>query len=95
MFGFYITGPWNIGEFRRRLPPSMQSLWATAPLPGPDGPGLSTAGGSSLVLFKRSRHPQQAWSLIEFLSETATMQRFHALTGDLPPRRERPPRRHL
>ena len=87
MFGFYITGPWNIGEFRRRLPPSMQSLWATAPLPGPDGPGLSTAGGSSLVLFKRSRHPHQAWSLIEFLSETATMQRFHALTGNLPPRR--------
>ena len=26
-----------------------QGDWATAPLPGPDGPGVSTAGGSSLV----------------------------------------------
>ena len=27
----------------------------TAPMPGPDGPGVSNAGGSSLVLFKSSR----------------------------------------
>jgi multiple sugar transport system substrate-binding protein len=87
MFTFYISGPWNIGEFRRRLPASVQGDWATAPLPGPDGPGVSTAGGSSLVLFKRSPRKEAAWQLIEFLSETATMQRFHALTGDLPPRR--------
>ncbi|HEV7590533.1 MAG TPA: extracellular solute-binding protein, partial [Longimicrobium sp.] len=40
----YITGPWNIGEFTHRLSPAMQGRWATAPLPGPDGPGLSLAG---------------------------------------------------
>ena len=87
MFAFYISGPWNIGEFRRRLPRSAQGSWATAPLPGPNGPGVSTAGGSSLALFKRSTRKDAAWKLIEFLSETATMQRFHALTGNLPPRR--------
>ena len=87
MFAFYISGPWNIGEFRRRLPPERQNDWATAPLPGPDGPGVSTSGGSSLVLMRRSKRQDAAWKLIEFLSETATMQRFHALTGDLPPRR--------
>ncbi|HZT55836.1 MAG TPA: extracellular solute-binding protein, partial [Burkholderiaceae bacterium] len=87
MFAFYVSGPWNIGEFRRRLPTALQGRWATAPLPGPDGPGVSTAGGSSLVLFKSSRRKEAAWRLIEFLSETDTMQRFHALTGDLPPRR--------
>jgi multiple sugar transport system substrate-binding protein len=87
LFTFYVTGPWNIGEFRRRLPANRQSDWATAPLPGPDGPGLSTAGGSSLVMFKKSPRKQAAWKLIEFLSEPETMQRFHALTGDLPPRR--------
>ena len=32
-----------------------QGDWATAPLPGPDGPGVSTAGGSSLVIFRSSR----------------------------------------
>jgi multiple sugar transport system substrate-binding protein len=87
MFTFYVSGPWNIGEFRRRLPAAMQGHWATAPLPGPDGPGVSTAGGSSLVLFKGSKRKDAAWKLIEFLSQTDTMQRFHALTGDLPPRR--------
>ena len=87
MFSFYISGPWNIGEFRRRLPASAQGSWATAPLPGPHGPGVSTAGGSSLALFASSARKEAAWKLIEFLSETATMQRFHALTGNLPPRR--------
>ncbi len=87
MFAFYVSGPWNIGEFRRRLPKERQGDWATAPLPGPDGPGLSTAGGSSLVMFKGSPRQAGAWQLIEFLSEPATMQRFHALTGNLPPRR--------
>jgi len=76
-----------IGEFRRRLPAERQSDWAAAPLPGPDGPGASTAGGSSLVIFKGSRRKEAAWKLISFLSEPETMQRFHALTGDLPPRR--------
>ena len=87
LFTFYVSGPWNIGEFRRRLPRERQNDWATAPLPGPDGPGVSTAGGSSLVMFRRSPRQDAAWKLIEFLSEPATMQRFHALTGDLPPRR--------
>ena len=87
LFAFYVTGPWNIGEFRRRLPAERQGDWATAPLPGPDGPGVSTAGGSSLVIFKGSRRKEAAWKLISFLSEPETMLRFHALTGDLPPRR--------
>lgn len=87
LFAFYVTGPWNIGEFRRRLPPERQQDWATAPLPGPDGPGVSTAGGSSLVIMRGSPRQDAAWALIAYLSDTATMQRFHSLTGNLPPRR--------
>jgi multiple sugar transport system substrate-binding protein len=89
-FGMYISGPWDVGEFRRRISPEMQSSWATAPLPGPDGPasGVSVAGGSSLVVFRGSRHPEQAWKLIEYLSQPAQQLRFHRLTGDLPARRE-------
>jgi len=86
-FAFYVSGPWNIGELRRRLPSDQQDNWATAPLPGPDGPGASIAGGSSLVVFRTSRHRAAAWRLIEFLSQPAVQRRFHALTGDLPPRR--------
>lgn len=85
-FSFYITGPWNIGEFRRRLPPALKDAWATAPLPGPAGPGASTAGGASLVIFRRSPHKAEARRLIAFLSRPATQRRFYELTGDLPPR---------
>lgn len=87
MFSFYISGPWQIGEFKRRLPAERQGDWMTAPLPGPDGPGASTAGGSSLVISARSRHKQAAWQLIEFLSEPRTQVQFNELTGNLPPRR--------
>jgi multiple sugar transport system substrate-binding protein len=86
-FSFYVSGPWNIGEFKRRLSPEQQASWMTAPMPGPDGPGASTAGGSSLAVFKASKHKAQAWALVEYLSSPAVQERFHALTGDLPPRR--------
>ncbi|HXJ79910.1 MAG TPA: sugar ABC transporter substrate-binding protein [Candidatus Methylomirabilis sp.] len=87
-FGFYISGPWNIGELNRRLPKETQAEWMTAPLPGPEGPGNSIAGGSSLVIFRRSSRAQAAWQLVEYLSAPAVQRRFHELTGDLPPRRD-------
>ena len=86
-FTFYISGPWNIAEFKRRLPAELQSSWMTAPMPGPEGPGVSNAGGSSLVVFRSSKHQQSAWELLEYLSTPAIQQRFYELTGDLPPRR--------
>ncbi|KAB2958904.1 MAG: sugar ABC transporter substrate-binding protein, partial [Thermoanaerobaculia bacterium] len=90
-FAMVITGPWNLGEFRRRLPPEAQALWATAPLPAPDEsfgyPGLSLAGGSSLVLFRGAREPEAAWQWIRYLSGPEQQARFHRLSGDLPARR--------
>ena len=82
-----ITGPWELGEFRRRLPANMQNAWMTAPIPGPDGPGVSMAGGASLVIFRGSDHPAEAWRLVEFLSRPEQQRRFYALTGNLPARR--------
>ncbi len=89
-FAMVITGPWNLGEFRRRLPADLQDAWATAALPGPTGPasGVSLAGGSSLVLFKGSEHKDEAWKLMEFLSRPEEQVRFYHLTGDLPARVE-------
>ena len=89
-FAAYITGPWNLGEFERRLPAELQGAWATAPMPGPDGreSGASLAGGASLVVFRGSRHKEAAWRLMEFLSRPEQQLRFYHLTGDLPARRE-------
>jgi len=87
-FAMYITGPWQVGEFKNRVAPDVR--WDTAALPGPGGPasGLSTAGGSSLVVFRSSKHKADAWALIEFLSRPERQLEFYHLTGDLPARRE-------
>jgi multiple sugar transport system substrate-binding protein len=86
-FVFYLSGPWNIGEFRKRLPASRQSEWSTAQLPGPQGPGASVSYGSSLVILRHSRHKDAAWKLIEYLSRPDVQVRFYQLLGDLPARR--------
>lgn len=86
-FSFYINGPWNIAEFRKRLPAELSQSWMTMPLPGPDGPGASVANGTSFVIFSGSKHKDAAWQWIAYLSGTDVQARFHAMTGDLPPRR--------
>lgn len=89
-FAMYISGPWNLGEFRRRLPAELQNSWATAPLPGPDGAasGVSLAGGSSLVIFRNSPRQALAWELMRYLARPDVQLRFYHLTGDLPARQE-------
>lgn len=64
-FAMVVTGPWNLGEFRRRLPAAFQDRWSTAPLPAADDgapyPGASLAGGASLVMFRAARLPEETW----------------------------------
>lgn len=84
-FSFYLSGPWTIGDFRRRLPPGLE--WMTGGVPGPTGPGASAPGGSSLAVFRSSPHQEAAWALIRYLLEPAVQARFNTLSGDLPSRR--------
>jgi multiple sugar transport system substrate-binding protein len=86
-FTVYPSGPWTIGDMKTRLPPELQQSWATAPFPGPDGPGRSTPGGSSLVVFAGSRDPEAAWRLIADLVSPASQSLLQSMTGDLPPTR--------
>jgi len=88
-FAMLITGPWNLGEFARRLPPELESAWATAPLPAPgeDGVGPSIAGGASLVVARSSPRADLAWKLVEYLSEPEQQIELYRLAGDLPSRR--------
>ena len=83
-FSFYFSGPWTIGDFRNRLKP--ETRWMTSGVPGPDGPGASAPGGSSLVVFRSSPHQEAAWKLVRYLSEPAVQARFNQVTGDLPAR---------
>jgi multiple sugar transport system substrate-binding protein len=86
-FAMYISGPWNVQEFRRRMPPAMETKWATAPLPSANDerPGASTSGGSSLVMFNPSRRKDAAWKLITFLAQPRQQVALNKCTGSLPP----------
>ncbi len=87
-FAALVSGPWNLGEFARRLPPELQARWTTAPLPGFGGaPGVSLAGGASLALVRASERKTAAWAWIAYLGEPAQQAAFHRLSGDLPARR--------
>ena len=86
-FVFYVSGPWNIGEFRRFLPPRDEHLWMTAPLPGPHGPGRSLIDGSDLVIFRDSPHQSLARAFVRYMLANAQQVRLFTLTGDLPARR--------
>ena len=90
-FAMFISGPWNLAEMARRMPPEMQDAWATAPLPPPEAggtyPGTSLAGGASLVVFRGAKNTEGAWRWIEYLSEPAQQAEFFRRAGDLPSRR--------
>jgi len=86
-FAVYPSGPWTIGDMKSRLPADLQSSWATAPFPGPDGLGRSTPGGSSLVVYSKARDPAAAWDLVARLVTPAAQAKLQELTGDLPPSR--------
>ncbi len=86
-FAVYPSGPWTIGDMKSRLPANLQSSWATAPFPGPTGPGRSTPGGSSLVVYSSARDPVAAWALVARLVTPAAQAKLQELTGDLPPSR--------
>lgn len=82
----YITGPWNVSEFKKRLSKDAQNLWMTAALPSSDDnyPGVSIAGGASLVISKRSKKKELAIKLIEFLNHPEIQIEFYKLVGSLP-----------
>src|SRR4029079_17207769 len=87
MFSFYISGPWNITEFRKRMPAQLAEAGMSAPMPGPTGPGASSAGGASLVIFSGSQSKPATWAVMEYLSRSSVQQRFYELSGNMPPRR--------
>jgi multiple sugar transport system substrate-binding protein len=88
-FAMFITGPWDVENFRRRLPDQLQDAWMTTPMPGPEGGiGVSLAGGSSLVMMSSSKHKAEVWKIIEYLSEPEVQKKFYHSTTDLPARVE-------
>ena len=71
----WIGGPWVVAAAARsddknwvRTSPGTTSRVAQMPA-GPTGKSYTFAGGSNLMLFKYSKHKNEAWQLMQFLSQ--------------------------
>jgi multiple sugar transport system substrate-binding protein len=87
----WIGGPWVLGS----VPRMDDDTWnatarknvGVAPMPvGPDGKAYTFLGGSDLMMFKNSKHPNEAWALMKFLSQDQTQKDYAALLGMFPSR---------
>lgn len=81
-FAMMIGDPWNIHDLKLCLPDS-ESTWSTSIIPFSKYP-YSLAEGSSLAIFKSSRHKTAAWKFIEYLSRPEKQVDFFNLSYDLP-----------
>ncbi|RCK80944.1 MAG: N-Acetyl-D-glucosamine ABC transport system, permease protein 1 [Candidatus Ozemobacter sibiricus] len=77
-----IGGPWMIWEFEKRLPDLVDRI-ATARLPRAIT-GTSFLGGSNLAIFRRCRHKDWAWKLLEFMASREAQARWFEIAKGLP-----------
>jgi len=61
--------------------------FATALMPSAGGRSAATLGGAQLAINVRSRHPEAAWHLIEYLTDPAQMIERGRSAGQFPARR--------
>jgi multiple sugar transport system substrate-binding protein len=89
----WIGGPWVLGSIGR----AEDDTWSdearanvgVAPMPtGPGGKAFTFVGGSDLMILKSSKHPNEAWALLKFLSEDQTQKDYAQLLGMFPSRLE-------
>lgn len=76
---------WNLFE---RPGSAVEGKVGLAPIPpGPQGTGGSTLGGWQLGISRQSRHPEEAWALIEFLTRPESQAYLSRTIGYRPARR--------
>jgi multiple sugar transport system substrate-binding protein len=87
----WIGGPWVLASAKR----ADDEAWVreargnigVAQMPvGPTGKFYTFVGGSNLMVFKSSRHKNEAWQLIKYLSRDNTQTAYARLMGMFPAR---------
>ena len=89
----WIGGPWVLGSIDRRRGRHVVRRGARerrrrADADRPGGKAYTFVGGSDLMVFKSSKHPNEAWALLKFLSEDQTQKDYAKLLGMFPARLE-------
>lgn len=62
-----FTGPWAIMQIEKFKGPDFEYDFAPVPRPSQDGPTYTYGDYKSIIIFKNSKHPQQAWEFVKYL----------------------------
>jgi len=78
----YMSGSWQIQSFDSKIGTAFD--WQA--VPNPSGPGGSTGmpGGTTLVAFKETKHPQETARVMEYLASHDVSAAFAAQTLFIP-----------
>lgn len=74
-----FDGPWNIPRWKER-----RIDWAIAGLPAGPVKRATNVGGEYLAIFKQSKHPDEAWKFVKWLTKPHVQARWSMKSGYLP-----------
>ncbi|HWT95286.1 MAG TPA: extracellular solute-binding protein [Solirubrobacteraceae bacterium] len=85
----WMGGPWVLQSSERedddKWTKAARENVGIAPMPaGPSGKGFTFVGGSNLMMLKSSKHKNEAWALLKYLSEPKVQTEYAALMGMFP-----------
>lgn len=79
---FYMSGSWNIGNVATTV--GDQFDWSVVPVPcGPEGCGVMP-GGSGLVAFGGTEHPEEVAAFIDWMAQTDNAREYYTRTFQIP-----------
>ena len=81
-----MTGSWQIGRMSQDVGDAFD--WVVVPNPTGDGGSTGVAGGSAVVAFADTEHPEAVAKLMEFLIQPENYAAFSAGTLSLPAQTE-------
>ncbi len=80
---------WQTGEFAlehiRRYAPDLEWGWFPYPVPPGGRPHTTGAGGSVFVIPAATRHPEEAWTFLDWLTRPRAVSQFCRAITNLPP----------
>jgi multiple sugar transport system substrate-binding protein len=87
----WIGGPWVLGSVNRTddttwVPSARKNVGVASMPAGPSGKGFTFVGGSNLMMLKNTKHPNEAWALMKYLSGDAVQKEYANLMGMFPAR---------
>ena len=79
---FYMSGSWNMSNVHENVGDNFD--WAVVPVPcGPAGCGIMP-GGSGLVAFEQTEHPEEVAAFINWMAETENASEWYTRTFQIP-----------